>query len=88
MFPLKISGSILIFRNGGKGRPKNLVVELVNGGINSVPMSKDTKTSSLESLSVAFEADPVPFPPSALYSKSGYLAIPSLQSLKDLNLTL
>lgn len=29
-------------------------------------------------------AEPVPVPPSALYSKSGYLEMPSLQFVRDL----
>lgn len=74
-----------IFKKGGNGNPRNLVVELVNGGIYSVLTSKLTDSSSL---SATLELVPVPVPPCALYSKSGYLEIPSLQAPSVLKLTL
>ena len=85
IFPWKSWGTMLIFKSGGNGNPRNLVVAPVSGGIYSVLSSKLTE-SSLPS--VSFVPVPVPVPPSALYSKSGYLEIPSLQASRVLKLTL
>jgi len=52
-----------IFKNGGNGNPKNLVVPLVNGGIYRVFMSNDTETVFKSLLSLALVHVPVPVPP-------------------------
>lgn len=77
-----------ILRKGGNGNPKNLVVAVDNGGIYSSFTSKSTQTSPSESVSDILVAVPEPEPPSALYTKSGYLEIPSFEAPKVLNLTL
>nr|GMD50022.1 ABC transporter B family member 28-like protein [Ipomoea batatas] len=79
------SGTMSIFNSGGNGSPKNLVVAVVNGGIYTLFNSKSTEISS--SSSSFFTPLPLPLPPSALYSKSGYLEIPSLQPPSVLNST-
>jgi hypothetical protein len=44
---LNVSGTISIFKNGGNGNPRNLVVELVNDGIYNVSISNETRISLL-----------------------------------------
>ncbi|KAG5616841.1 hypothetical protein H5410_016665 [Solanum commersonii] len=65
------SGSTSIFRKGGNGNPKNLAVADVNGGMYNFSTSKSIEISSLDS--ILFPV-PVPVPPCALYTKSGYFA--------------
>lgn len=76
-----------IFKNGGNGNPKNVVVSLVNGGIYRVFTSNDTETVFNSLLSLVLVPVPDPVPPRALYSKSGYLEIPSLQPPRVSKLT-
>lgn len=61
--PWKSSGTISIFRKGGNGSPKNLVVALNKGGMQSVCRSKETEISSVAAFFVPVA---VPDPPCAL----------------------
>ena len=49
-------------------------------------MANETEITSFNSLSGTFVPDPVPDPPSASYSKSGYLEMPKLATSKSLEL--
>lgn len=87
MVPWKSSGTISILRNGGNGKPRNFVVAPVSGGMYSVPTSKEANIVSSVQASSSFLPIAVPMPPFALYSKSGYREMPSLQPSRVSNLT-
>jgi hypothetical protein len=77
MVPPRASGKMSILRNGGSGRPRNLVVALDMGGMYRLATSKSTSTAPPSSPPSAPHPAPTPQPPCALYAKSGYLPIPS-----------
>jgi hypothetical protein len=74
MVPPRASGKMSILRNGGSGRPRNLVVAPDMGGMYRLATSKSTSTAPPPSVP---HPAPTPQPPCALYAKSGYLPIPS-----------